>query len=90
MTQTHLGTFLSTIIAEQGIDAKTLAARMAVNPSVLCRLIKGRRKTCTEATLRKIVAGSSASQSTQVQCLIAYLKDQAYHPLASMISITTK
>lgn len=85
---THLGEFLNTIIREERIDASHLAGRMDIDAAVLSRLINGRRKTCTAATLRKIVEGSSPRPIKRAHCLAAYMSDQCFAPYDRRITVT--
>ena len=77
---THLGSFLHTVLNEEGIDAKALAERIGIDQAVLSRLITGTRRTCNRKTLHKLVAGVSARRIKQAHCLAAYLQDQCFPP----------
>lgn len=91
MTQplTHLGIFLTALIQRDGIDARTLADRMGVDPAVLSRLITGKRRTCNEKTLVRIVEHCSEKRRDQVCCLEAWLQDQVLADYREDIQITS-
>ncbi len=84
---THLGAFLNTTLQEERIDARQLAERMNIDAAVLSRLINGRRKTCTAATLRKLVEGSSKRPIKRAHCLAAYMRDQCFEPYDRRIEV---
>lgn len=85
---THLGTFLSNLMQEDNIDAKTLAERMDIHETVLSRLITGKRRSCNDRTKRKIVLGCSPRPIKQAHCLAAYLLDQTFPPHDKSVRIT--
>lgn len=85
---THLGSFLTALMEEEKIDAKTLAARLDVHEAVLSRLITGKRRTCNEKTKVKLVLRCSPRAVKQAHCLAAYLEDQMFPPFDEVLHIS--
>ena len=85
---THLGSFIQTILREDGIDAKALAERTGIDAAVLSRLLTGKRRSCNRATLHKLVTRISKRRIKQAHCLAAYMQDQCFPPYDRRVTVT--
>lgn len=84
----HLGKFLLEVMNALQLDAKTFGEQLGVHPSIISRILKGRRHRLNEKTKLAIITGCGQHPSQQAQCLAAFLKDQVPAAFASRIRIS--
>lgn len=87
--QNNFGLVISALLERTGLDARTLADKIEVDPSTLSRIMAGERRSCNEKTLTAIVLRSSEDPNIKAELMAAYLRDQIL-PEVDTVVVSTK